>query len=82
MATNRARLHVDLEGPWQRYQPACPAGWHILGTVRVGESDETVGALARSLHTGLYVRMVAGLANSLDQRKVAAALRAIAQIEA
>jgi hypothetical protein len=48
-------------------------GWQMLGTVERGAGD--VGALARSPH-GIYCQVNAGVARSLDQRKVVAALAA------
>lgn len=73
MVSNRARLQVDLAGPWRLYQHAVPAGWEILGTVQRGME---IGALARNQTTGNMAMMRAGAAAMLDQRKALAALEA------
>lgn len=71
----RARLLLNLNGPWRLYQPRLPDGWEALGTVQRGME---IGALVRNKATGLYAQMNAGAVISLDQRKVAAALGATA----
>lgn len=73
MVGNRARLQVDLAGPWRLYQQVTPPGWEILGTVQRGME---IGALARHMATGQLVMMRAGSASVLDQRKAAAAMSA------
>lgn len=70
---SRARVQLDMNGPWRLYQAHVPPGWEILGTVQRGME---IGALARNKTTGVYAQMNAGSIISLDQRKVAAALGA------
>lgn len=70
---NRNRITIHLGGPWALYTCAL-VGWEMLGTVdRGGE----IGALARS-RMGIYAQINNGAAQSLDQRKVSAAIAAIA----
>lgn len=71
--SNRAKLHIDLAGPWRLYQHAVPPGWAMLGTVQRGME---IGALARHQVTSNLVMMRAGAVSMLDQRKAAAALDA------
>ena len=71
--SNRAKLHIDLAGPWRLYQHAVPPGWDILGTVQRGME---IGALARHQVTRNLVMMRAGAASMLDQRKAIAAIEA------
>lgn len=67
---NRARLQITQGGPWRLYQRAAIPGWQMLGTVQRGMS---IGALALS-PAGIYAQINAGVAQSLNQRKVAAAM--------
>lgn len=71
--SNRAKLHIDLAGPWRLYQHAPLPGWDMLGTVQRGME---IGALARNKLTGNIAMMRAGAASMLDQRKALAALEA------
>lgn len=73
MVSNRARLQVDLAGPWRLYQFGAPPGWEMLGTVQRGFE---IGAFARHRTTGNLVMMRAGAVSVLDQRKAAAAMDA------
>lgn len=73
MVSNRARLQVDLAGPWRLYQFGAPPGWEIIGTVQRGFE---IGAFARHRTTGNLVMMRAGAVSVLDQRKAAAAMDA------
>ena len=70
---SRARVLLDLNGPWRLYQSRVPDGWEALGTVQRGME---IGALVRNKTTGVYAQMNAGAIISLDQRKVAAAIGA------
>ena len=63
---------IDMAGSWRLYQHAIPGDWIIFGTIR-RDSDQSTGALARSA-IGVYVQFNAGVAHSLDQRAVLAAL--------
>lgn len=71
MVSNRARLQIDLAGPWRLYQHVAQPGWEIIGTVQRGLE---IGALARNRTTGALVMMRAGAVSMLDQRKALAAL--------
>lgn len=71
--SNRAKLHIDLAGPWRLYQHAPLPGWDMLGTVQRGME---IGALGRNKLTGNMAMIRAGAASMLDQRKAAAALEA------
>lgn len=68
--SNRHRLTITPGGPWRLYQRVAPPSWQMLGTVQRGLD---IGALALS-QAGVYAQINAGAVNSLDQRKVAAAL--------
>lgn len=70
---NRGRLTVQPGAAWQHYQFAAPPGWEMLGVV---QRDDRIGALARSRVTGMHVMLQSGVASSLDDRKVLAALAA------
>lgn len=71
--SNRAKLHIDLAGPWRLYQHAPLPGWDMLGTVQRGME---IGALGRHKLTGSMAMLRAGGASMLDQRKALAALEA------
>lgn len=73
MVSNRAKLQIDLRGPWRLYQLSTPPGWEMLGTVQRGFE---IGAFARHRTTGNLVMMRAGAVSVLDQRKAAAAMDA------
>lgn len=68
---NRGRITVDTNGKWQLYTNTIPEGGVAIGTITRGIGD--TGALVR-LPSGSYVQVNAGVARSLDNRKVAAAL--------
>ena len=69
---NRDRLTIDTAGRWQLYSPTIPEGMTPLGTITRGDYD--TGALVRADATGQYLQLNAGVARSLDGRKIAAAL--------
>lgn len=77
MVSNRAKLLIDLAGPWRLYQHAAPPGWDVLGTVQRGMD---IGALAKHRETGNLVMMRAGAVSMLDQRKALAALEAAQRV--
>lgn len=72
MPARRDRVTVALGAAWRPYTHAL-ADWHMLGTVTRGAGD--TGALARS-QAGIYCQVNHGVARSLNQRKVLAAIAA------
>lgn len=74
---HRSRIAVEAPGKPALYMsPAgAPPGWDVIGTVT--DADGT-GALVRNRSTGVYCRANAGAIRSLPQRKVEAALAALA----
>lgn len=71
---NRGRYTVQLGEPWRLYTHALP-GWQMLGTI---QRSMEIGALALSL-CGVYAQINAGAVRPLDQHKIAATLKNIAQ---
>lgn len=72
---HRSRVTVDVPGLPDLYQFAPLPGWEVVGTVT---DVEGTGALVRNIRTGIYCRANAGAIRSLPQRKVEAALAAVA----
>lgn len=71
---NRGRLTVRIDGNWRLYTNTIPVNSRVLGTVTRSAGD--TGALVLIEATGIYIQVNAGVARSLPQQKVVAALSA------
>lgn len=71
--SNRGRVTVDLGGNWRLYTNTIPEGSKALGVIDRGHDK---GALILIEATGIYIQGNAGVARSLPQSKVQAAIDA------
>ena len=70
---NRSQpITIDKAGPWNKYVDSVPPGFEPRGTVT--RADGSVGALLFCPATGKYIQANGGDVQSLDQRRVKAAL--------